>query len=152
MRSSVSASEFQHVRCDVCVDTQLQYQVRFEYNDQQKSIPSRKRTTHLWIWGGGEYLWSIVLTGGWGRVSRGFRYPPKNEHGTRDTYPIPRTWDQEPGRDLAPDTRHTLSPFPGEHLWKHSLPPTSSAGGKNSGIIYQIIPDKKWTILYWYYT
>ena len=46
----------------------------------------------------------------------GFRYPPKNEHGTRDTYPIPRTWDQEPGRDLAPDTRHTLSPFPGEHL------------------------------------
>ena len=25
----------------------------------------------------------------------GFRHPPKNEHGTRDTYPIPRTWDQE---------------------------------------------------------
>ena len=72
MRSSVSASEFQHVRCDVCVDTQLQYQVRFEYNDQQESIPSRKRTTHFCGSGvGREYLWSTVLTGGWGRVSRG---------------------------------------------------------------------------------
>ena len=75
MRSSVSASEFQHVRCDVCVDTQLQYQVRFEYNDQQESIPSRKRTTHFCGFGVGESISGpLSLLEGGVEYPAGFRY------------------------------------------------------------------------------
>ena len=54
------------------------------------------------------------------------------EPGTRNTHPLERTWYQRyPLLVRTWDQRHPPPPSTDRHLWRHYLPATSFAGGKN---------------------